>query len=196
MLGVGTLALISACGLVLLLPILAVMLYVTTLSFGPASFVIPLVAVGLATWFLPFGFGNAYVAWRFRTLRPPSADPARTFLAQLTLAPRLCDGVRALAEDADDLGWLTVTNDTVEWHGDAVQLVIPFRCIRKVELRTVGWRGVFVYGPRTAIEVPDLPQITALEFAERSSWILPGSRRAAKALYDALASVAGGTGGV
>lgn len=191
LLGVGTLVLISACGLVLLVPILAVMLFVTTLPFGPASFVIPVVAVACATWFLPFGFGNAYVAWRFRKLRPPPTEGARMFLAQLTLTPRLCDGFRALAEDADDFGWLTVTDQAVTWHGDAVQLSIPVRRIRKVELRTAGWRGGFVYGPRTAIEVPDLDQASPLEFAERSSWILPGSRRAARALYEALASVRG-----
>ena len=54
--------------------------------------------------------------------------------------------------------------------------------------QNIGLRGLFVYGRRIKVVPSGLPQIESLEFAERSSWLLPDSRRITRKLAERLST--------
>ncbi len=177
---------LNAYGLLLVVPVLASMLVVSLLKLSALTFLIPALALGLATCFLPFGVGNPYVARLVGPKPSGTAEQEQVFLVQLTLTPRIQHGVRALLEDADDFGWLRVNPSGLIYEGDAVKLSIRRENIRGVRAQTIGWRGLFVYGPRASLEVAGLPNVTAVVFAERSSCFLAASRRNAGRLNSQL----------
>ncbi|HWX22330.1 MAG TPA: hypothetical protein VN578_20710 [Candidatus Binatia bacterium] len=171
-------------GLLLALPVLLVTVVVVCMpKYGVVTYLVPLGAMAAATMFLPLGFGNVYVARLVRSLRPGGRQEPGQFIVQLTLVPRLRSGLRALLEDADDIGWLGITESALVFEGDSVQLSVPFEYIQEVRPQTIGWRGLFVCGARLRLEVPGMPKATRLEFAERSSWWVPTSRQTAQMLY-------------
>lgn len=174
---------VGAYGLILAVPVVTVMLAVTTLQLGWQTFLAPLLAIGLATWFLPLGFGNPHVVRLVRSLDPAAGRRADAFVVQLTTRPRTCSGLRALLEDADDIGCLTFTESELVFHGDSLQLTVPFEKVTAARRQSIGWRGLFLYRPRLALTVAGVQQLEALEFTERSSWTLGGSRRVVRRLF-------------
>ena len=178
---------ISAYGLVLFIPVLLAMMVVSIVPLGTGTLLIPLVAIGLATFFLPVGFGNPYVARLIRSLEHGSVTEPGGFMVQLTLTPRTRSGLCALLEDADDVGWLRLTDSGLLFQGDSIQLAVPYDEIRHLKTENLGWRGLFVYGSPSTFAVPGLKEATCFKFAERSSWLLPSSRRNAARLYRGLA---------
>ncbi len=186
-----TVAVCNFYGMLLLFPVLLVMLAVTLMSFGIWTFLLPLFAIVTATCFLPVGFGNAYIAGLMRGLRPSPGSGEEQFLVQLTFNPRLRTGWRALFEDADDIGWVEFTDSALVFTGDSVNLKLPFESIRGLDRQTIGLRGLFLYGARSVLRVSGLPETKRLILAERSSRLLPISRRTARRLYAALERRAG-----
>jgi hypothetical protein len=180
---------LNALGLLLIVPVLISFLAVSAVQLSLLTFLVPLAVVALTVLFLPLGFGNPYVSRVVRSLEPAAEDESANFIVQLTTVPRLRGGVRALIEDADDVGWLTVGPDRLSFRGDSVRLSVPRERLGKVALKNIGWRGLFLYGSRVMITVPDLPNVQAVLFAERSSWLLPGSRRESRRLYERLAAL-------
>jgi hypothetical protein len=173
-------------GLLLMAPVLASMALVSVLRLGPLTFLIPLATITVATFFLPLGFGNTYLAKRFGPVYPAGAQPGDVFLVQLTREPRSRSDFLALLEDADDIGFLNLTDGALVFEGDSLRLNVPYGQIRDLALRNSGWRALFAYGPRTAFSVEGLPEAGRFEFAERSSWHLPGSRKNALRIYQRL----------
>jgi hypothetical protein len=172
-------------GLLLVVPLVVSALVVSVYSFGSHSLILPIVAVLITTWFLPFGFGNPYVSRLVRSQRRSPGAQER-FIVQLKLTPRLATGLRAIIDDADDFGSLTFNPRAMLYEGDSVTLEIPYDSICAVKPQSIGWRGLFLYEPRIAMTVRSLPDIDQLEFTERSSWVLPTSRKISKALYQRL----------
>jgi hypothetical protein len=182
----GAVLAINAYGLFLAVPIFAAVLVVSVLQFGLLTVLIPFLAIAVTAVFLPFGLGNSYVARLVRSLSPaPSRDP-QGFIVQLTLWPRLQTGIRAVLEDADDIGYLSFSGTGLSFQGDSVKLSVPFDAIVEVRPHNIGLRGLFVYGRRIWIVVSGLPNVESIEVAERSSWLLPTSRRITKQLYEHL----------
>jgi hypothetical protein len=177
---------VSAFGLLLVIPVLLSMLVVSSLHIGIWTVVVPLVAVSVATLLLPFGFGNTYVASLARLLRPADWKDADCFVVQITLIPRIHSGFRALLEDADDIGNLYLSGSELVFQGDSVRFSIPYGQLSNLRLQTIGLRGLFVY-PRLAISVSGLPQLTELRIAERAGWFLPMSRKKTRELHRHLA---------
>jgi hypothetical protein len=177
---------VSICGLILVIPVILSMMVVSVLHFGTLIFLIPLFMVGLATFFLPLGFGNPYVAKLARPLRPAADQYQALYLVQLTRKPRNRSGFLALLEDADDIGFLCFSESALAFHGDSFRLKIPYECIEKLELRNAGWRAMFAYGPQTVFSVRGLTDAGTFAFAERASWHLPGSRKNALEMYRRL----------
>jgi hypothetical protein len=167
-------------GLLLVLPAVASMLAVSLVGLSFWTLIIPLVTLGLATFFLPFGFGNGYVRRLARPLRPTEATEA--FLVQLTFSPRLRPGLWALFEDADDIGWLYFRGSTLVFSGDFVQLSLPRERLQNLRLETGGLRGLFLY-LRIALDPVGAEGIKTMKFAERSTLLLPNSRTAARQMY-------------
>ena len=107
---------------------------------------------------------------------------------QLSLSPRLRSGVRALLEDADDIGYLTFTGKGFSFQGDSVQLSVPWENLQLVRPQNIGWRGLYVYGRRIKLVISGWPELESFEVAERSSWLLPASRTITRELYQRLST--------
>jgi hypothetical protein len=172
--------LLNGAGLLLLLPVVASFAVASFFGLGVMTYVIPLATALVALFFLPLGFGNpAIVRW------VRSGQPARTgrgMAVQLTLEPRLRSGFQAMLEDADDIGWLSVTAEGIRFEGDSIMLVIPREQVATVRRRTVGWRGLFLYGARIEITAKDSGDWRAFVFGERESKFLPQSRNKSREL--------------
>jgi hypothetical protein len=147
---------------------------------------LPLLTIAVATFFLPLGFGNPYIARLVQRLRNSPNSPKEMFVVQLTRMPRSRSGLLALLEDADDIGLLHFTDSALVYTGDSVRLTAPYEVIREVKLRNAGWRALFAYGSQTVFSVASLPGAGTFIFAERSSCIFPTSRKNARRMYRAL----------
>lgn len=173
----------------MMLPLVVSVVVITLSPLSAASFLLPLAAIGFSTFFLPCGFGNPFMTRLVQRLAPGRGPVADGFVAQLTLQPRVRTGLRALLEDADDVGWLSFSESALRFQGDSVQLSVPLEQIREVRSRNIGLRGLFVYGRPCTFTVSGLPQIQSFQVAERSSWTLPGSWTKARALLARLQGV-------
>jgi len=182
-----TILVMNAYGLALVVPMLLVILVVSVMPLGSATFLIPVLTVAVATFFLPFGFGNTHVARLVRSFEPAVGEPGH-FIVQLTGQPRLRSGVGALLEDADDIGCLSVTASGLHFRGDSVEVTLPFEQIRALRRQTLGWRGLFLYGPPVVVEIDSAPGLECVKFAERSSSLIPQSRRIARDLYRSISA--------
>ena len=182
----GAVMVTSLYGLSLAVPILVSVLVVSVLKFGILTAVIPLVALVGTVYFLPFGLGNPHVARLVRSLNPDAVKAGEGFIVQLALWPRVRSGLRAVLEDADDFGYLSFSGAEMCFQGDSVKLTVPLDCIEEVQVQNIGLRGLFVYGRRIGVVVSGLPNVEALEFTERSSWLLPTSRKITRKLHAQL----------
>ena len=182
---------IHACGLLLVLPVLASVLVLSLGKLAPWGWLLPLAAIAGTAYLLPLGLGNACLTRLARSLHPAVGDDPDAFIVQLTLSPRSRSGLWAELEDADDIGCLRLTPPALLFEGDSVKVFLPYSQIRRVRSRNIGLRGLFVYGRRIVIETSGLPKVEALEFAERSSWVLPASRRTSRRLWERLSSKLG-----
>lgn len=173
-------------GLILVVPVLVSMIFVSMVQFGVITFLVPLATIAVATFFLPLGFGNPHVTKLVRPLRPQSNPDHDVFVVQLTRNPRKRSGLLAVLEDADDFGFLSFTDSALVFNGDSIQLTVPFDKINELKPQTVGWRALFAYGPQIAFSVAGLAEEGTFAFAERSSWLLPTARKNARQMYQRL----------
>jgi hypothetical protein len=181
-------AVLTTCvwGLVLVIPVIISMMVVSVLHFGTLTFVIPLATIAVATFFLPLGFGNPYVARLARPLRPPADQYQAVYLVQLTRKPRNRSGFLAVLEDADDIGFLCFSDSALAFQGDSIRLKLAYDRIENLKLQNAGWRALFAYGPQTVFSIAGQPETGTFAFAERASWHLPGSRKNACEMYRRL----------
>lgn len=180
----GALLIVCCYGLLLIIPVVMAMLLVSLLHFGIWTFLIPLGTICVVTYFLPFGFGNRYVTRLVSSLDSGESD-GTAFVVQLTFHPRARSGLRALVEDADDIGQLMVSEKGLVFMGDSMRLSIPRDQILNTRIQSIGFRGLFVY-PRIVLALSGLPQIRELRFADRSAWVLPTARKRTRELYELL----------
>lgn len=177
---------IAACGLLLAVPVMLSLLAVTVIKLGFLTLLLPLLALAVTAYFLPFGLGNPVVRKLVHSVNPQILELRDGFIVQMTLAPRIRSGLRALIEDADDLGYLEFTDSELIFQGDSVKLRIPWEQITEVRPQNIGWRGRFVYGSRIWISVSGMPQLQAVAFSERSSLLLPASKRITRSLCERI----------
>jgi hypothetical protein len=173
-----------AYGLIGIIPVIALFLEVSLLGYKLSALLISLTVIALILWVLPLVSGNPYVARLVKKLDSQIPDSPDRFIVQLTLSPRLRTDLRALAEDADDVGYLLADNSRVSFHGDSIKLSIPFAEITRVQRKYRGLRSLFV--PRIVLTVPG--PIGSLEFCERAAALLPASRRTSNRIYELLSS--------
>ena len=177
---------INAYGLLLVFPFLVSVMAVSVIPFGILTAVIPLLCVLASAYYLPLAFGNAYVVRLAQALKSPAGTSLPGQVVQLTLSPRTRTGLRAALEDADDIGCLHLGESGMVFQGDSIALSVPYAQLKTVQLRNVGLRGLWLYGQRIEITVTGLPNVQSFQFAERSSWLLPESRRVTRELYQQL----------
>lgn len=184
----GAVVAVTAYGLLLCAPIFMSMLVVSVLKYGILTVLIPFLVLVATAYCLPFGLGNTHVTRLVQSLNPAAGKSDDGFIVQLTLSPRIRSGLRAILEDADDIGYLSFSGAELLYQGDSVKLSVPMDSIQQVQTQNIGLRGLFVYGRRIRVVISGLPQIEALEFAERSSWLLPASRAITRRLYERLSA--------
>ena len=180
----GSLMVISAYGLLLLVPTLGVLLVVNVSPYGPWTWLLPLSVLVGSLYLLPLGFGNPKVRNLVRALDGEAGIREGRFVVQLTCEPRLASGLRGLLEDADDIGCLRLEAGGLVYLGDRVTLEVPYGAIERVQRLNIGWRGLYLYQSVVRVEVAGLDEVEALRFSERSAWALPGAVRAARRLAE------------
>lgn len=162
-------------GLLLLLPAFLALLAVSVLPFGWLTLALPLCVFGAATMLLPFGAGNPLIRKLAQHIPVPSNSGPK-FLVQVTFAPRLRSGPRALLEDADDIGWLVFEDGAMQFYGDSVSLSVPYENVQQARSGSIGLRGMFLY-PALTLNLSSNGSAMQVTIAERSSWLLAGARR-------------------
>jgi hypothetical protein len=179
--------------LALLLPILASLIVVSLFRLGVVTLLVPLLSIAATAYILPLGTGNALIRRLAKRIpAPPQPKPqspdktVKTCVGQLTVYPRLRNGFRAMIDDADDIGTLTIDGDSVRFTGDSVTLVLPFSSISTIHPHNIGIRGRFLYGKPIEFRVKGVPTVERFDFVERQSLVLPASKRISKELATAL----------
>ncbi len=180
--GLNAVLRLNAYGMALALPVLVSVLVMSALPFGLLPALLPITAIVLGAFFLPFGFGNRLVTRLVHEQTGTKPGPNQ-FIVQVTFSPRIRHGLRALLEDADDVGLLSFSDSELVFKGDSVTLRAPFRCLRSINKRSLGLLGLYVYGGRMAVEFDGLPGMKGVAFAERSSLIIPTSWKVTRAVY-------------
>jgi len=174
-----------AFSFLLVLPALSVLLIVSTKHLGLCTIGISLLTLVGTVFFLP-SLGNIYVCWILRHDIPQSNDDK--LIVQITLCPRIRTGFRALIEDADDVGYLSLDESELIFLGDSVNLIVPFQRIKAVQGENVGMRGLYVAAGRIRLDISDLDGFEGVEIAERNSRMLPTSRRITRELFYTIKS--------
>jgi hypothetical protein len=184
----GAVMAVTAYGLLLCAPVFMSMLVVSVIKYGILTVLIPLLVLVATAYFLPYGLGNTHVTRLVQSLNPAAGKSDDGFIVQITFSPRIRSGLRAILEDADDIGYLSFSGTEMLYQGDSVKLSVPVDRIQQVQTQNIGLRGLFVYGRRIRVVISGLPQMESVEFAERSSWLLPASRAITRRLYERLSS--------
>jgi len=179
----GAVLVLNGFGLLAFAPVLLSFAVVSVIPFGKVTFLLPVAMLCLVTFFLPLAFGNPYVRYLAGKLQRTGAP--QDFLVQVTCRPRRNYGPRGVLEDADDIGWLGVVGDHLEFNGDSLSLRLPRASIRGISRQSVGWRGLFL-SHRTAVQIEGVAGVNAFEFTERSSWLLLQSRRIGLEMHKVL----------
>lgn len=182
----GAVAIVNGYGILMIAPIFGAILLISLMKFSILTVLIPLLALALTVYFLPFGFGNTHVVRLVRSLVPAADKAAAGVVVQLTLFPRIRKGLRAILEDADDIGRLAFTANELVFQGDSVHLSLPFDCIQRVQPQSVNLRVPFIHGWRIRVAATGLPGVEWVEFAERSSCVLPTSWAVSHGLNERL----------
>lgn len=173
-------------GLFLVLPVLLAAMWLSVSGTYLYALLLPFAALAVTCVFLPFGLGNACITRLVRKHVALPSAAAEMFIVQITATPRIREGLRAVVEDADDVGWLVISGGQLRFVGDAIDLTVSREAVVALRPENIGLRTLFVYGPRLALELRGLDEIKSVEFAERSSLLLPESRKAARRIREAV----------
>jgi hypothetical protein len=182
----GAILVIAACGVLLVTPVLISLMAVTLIRLSILTFLIPAGVVAFTAYFLPVGLGNPVVRRLVRSLGADANGEQDGFIVQMTMSPRIRSGLRAVIEDADDLGYLNFTDSELVFRGDSVRLRIPWKLITEVRPQNIGWRGRYLYGSRMKITVTGIANVEEVTFSERSSLLLPTSKRVTRKLRERI----------
>ena len=151
---------------------------------------VALVAFGASLFFLPLLWANPYICHLIRKgVVPAAEDASSTFPVQLALHPRLHTGVRGWIEDADDIGYLTVSPAGIGFKGDHVTLRLPCQSIVDVRTRSIGFRGLWFCGRRIELASALLGDREYVEFGDRAATTALGCVRNTKSILQAIRSV-------
>ena len=152
--------------------------------------VIALIVFGVSLFFIPLLWANPYICYLVRKGTVPSAEEASTvFLVQLALHPRLHTGIRGWLEDADDIGYMTVSSTGITFTGDHVTLRLPSESIVGVRTRNIGWRGFWICRYRIYLTSSLLGDLDCVEFGDRAAFTTLGCARNTKSILQRIRSV-------
>jgi len=167
---------------------------VTGILFASATLLVvgavALLVFGIGLFFLPLLWGNPYICYLVRKGVAPSAtDASTTFPVQIALRPRLHDGIRGWLEDADDIGYLTVSSTGITFTGDHVSVRLPSESIVSVRTRNIGCRGFWFCGRRIELTSALLSDRECVEFGDRAAFTALGCARNTESIVQTIKSV-------
>lgn len=142
------------------------------------------VAMALPFIWMGVTFSNFYVR-QLVTKRVPGREGACCeVVAQITFSPRLRDGLLGALEDADDIGFLWIYPERIEFEGATVSLNLPFSNIIRIEPNPPSARAVWLGGERFTALSLNLSKFSSIQFAQRSSTTFIESQRLAALMVD------------
>ncbi|HVV00688.1 MAG TPA: hypothetical protein VHH88_04955 [Verrucomicrobiae bacterium] len=186
--GFSAIAVLHLYNLALFLPVIISLMVVSLFRLGIPTLLVPLLTIAATAYILPFGIGNAYIRRLTRRVAGNGGCAPDGFIVQISLRPRLRTGLRALVEDADDVGMLVFGSEAIEFTGDSVQLRLPYSEMAETRAHNIGLRGRFLYGQPIEIKPRTLGAFEAVEFTERSSLVLPESKRISTQMAERLST--------
>ena len=138
-------------------------------------------------FFLPvLAGGNPYIVHLVKKIPQQPEWNEKPFVVQMSLSPRLHFGIRGVLEDADDIGFLSFTKDSVIFYGDQTRLELPIDSLTEVSVRNVGFRGLWICGNRIRVRSKVLCDYEFVEFADRSAWNVISAFRRSKEILAVL----------
>jgi len=171
------------------------LLFLLTRTTTPIIFILSLMfsAICLMTGFILFYFFplllnvNYYIKFIARRIVSPA--PEGGHVCQISMTPKLCSGLRAALEDADDIGYLSISGEGVEFKGDSIEFSIPKEEIANVRSCNIGWRGYWVAGKRIRFTITGHDKFKEIEICERHTWTIPDSRNLSDQIYARISSL-------
>ena len=137
-----------------------------------------------ALFFFPVLAGwNPYIVHLAGKIHQLPTGSEKSFVVQMALSPRLHTGIRGFLEDADDIGILTFTADTIIFHGDQTTLKLPVDSLTEVSTRNLGFRGLWICGYCTRLRSKLLSDHEFVEFADRSAWTVISAFQRSKEIF-------------
>jgi hypothetical protein len=147
-----------------------------------------LLSAGTIVFFMPAASGNPYVRHIVKKSVGTDYDSTSSIIWQASFSPRIYDGFRGFMEDADDIGYIRVSERAFEFKGSHISFSLPFDCVKEVRLSNIGWRGFWLYGQRIRILTRSFDKFEGVEFIERASDTIISSRRITKTIIDRINS--------
>lgn len=89
-------------------------------------------------------------------------------------------------EDADDVGLLWFSEESLFFQGDHISLKVPYAKIKAFSRHNVGSRGLWICGQRIRLDVDGLADHQYVEFYERQSKTVQSARKISKLIVDEL----------
>ena len=91
-------------------------------------------------------------------------------------------------EDADDIGYLWVSSEGVNFQGDYIRVFLPFSAIDTVRDTNIGWRSAWIGARRIDIDTRALNGYEGLQFIDRQANTLISARRNSRNMLHDLAA--------
>lgn len=111
---------------------------------------------------------------------------------QVSFAPRVHGGFRGFMEDADDVGRLYISNESLNFVGDHIRITLPFSSIKKVCVNNIGWRRLWC-GRRVRILTDAFDHYDSIEILERCSNTLMESHQITQEIISQIPGALKGT---
>jgi hypothetical protein len=172
------------------------LLFLLTKATTPIILVLSLMfsAICLMAGFILFYFFplllnvNYYI--KFIAGRIVSQAPEGAHVCQISMTPKICCGLRAVLEDADDIGYLSISDNSVVFKGDTIDFSIPKAEISDIRSCSIGWRGYWIAGRRIKLAVSGHEKFKEIEISERHSCTIPGSRSLSDQICSRISALA------
>jgi hypothetical protein len=174
-------------GIALLIIAIAFM-FLPIVSAGVFSLCLLIAAMFCTLYFFPAGLANPYVSRLVESRQARVGNEDNSFISQIALSPRLFSGVRGFIEDADDVGRLQINEADFRYEGDSIMLQVPYGCVTRVKKTNIGWRGLWICGPRIKVCFSGLPGLEEIEFCERSALTLISNRKRANRIFKEISA--------
>jgi hypothetical protein len=168
-------------------------------SFGVSIFVLLAIILGQAFYWIPIGISSMLIVglilylipiingnnWVCRIVKQISGIEilnGNATICQISFTPRLHRGIRGFLEDADDVGYIQFSDNSVVFRGDQIQMDLPYSSVKTFSCANAGWRTFWVTGRKIKIETDAFEGYDHFTISERQSSTILSSRRISESM--------------